>query len=834
MNNHLVITTLNELTFQINGEPVTGFSSRKAEALLVYLAVEKGIAHRRESLFTLLWPGMPETSARNNLRQVLYALRKILPEVTTTEDDDTVPLLLTDRQTVQINPAAALNLDVNQINQWLEVVQVHEHMNLAGCEDCLQLLEKVVSRYRGSFLANFYLEDSSEFEDWAEANREDYRRKALGALETLAEIVIQKGNYETAGTYAEGQLKIDPLRESAYRQLMELYSKSGQRAEALRTYQRCARILDIELGTTPSRETTALYEIISGEDLRGAAGTPREGFIRGYEIREHLGSGHTGMVYRAYQPVIHRDVAVKVIAPQFANHPDFIRRFEVEAQLIARLEHPYIVPLYDYWRDPSGAYLVMRWLKGGNLQDDLTRGPWMPEPAVQLIDQISAALSLAHRQGVVHCDIKPANILLDEESNAYLTDFGIAILTGPLGQLSHYMDFGVESNSSASLGYTSPEVARGLETSPLADVYSLGVVLFELLTAVHPFPGLEGEALIQKHLNAPLPSVLKLRAELPAEVDAVIQRATQKEPAKRFPDVEALAQAFRLAINPETTTPPEVPAMLLEVRNPYKGLRPFQEADSTDFFGRDQLIQCLLDRLTPPDDVTPGARFLAVVGPSGSGKSSVVKAGLIPAIRQGRIPGSERWFVVEMTPGSHPLEELEAALLHIAIQTPENLLMEMQSEARGLVRVLRKALPGVEDEVLLVIDQFEELFTLVDDEFERNHFLETLAAAVRDPHSPLRVLLTLRADFYDRPLQHIEFGALMQQATEVVLPLTPEELERAICGPAAQIGVQLEGALVARIIQELGDQPGELPLLEYALTELFERRDGRDTDHRRL
>jgi hypothetical protein len=253
-------------------------------------------------------------------------------------------------------------------------------------------------------------------------------------------------------------------------------------------------------------------------------------------------------------------------------------------------------------------------------------------------------------------------------------------------------------------------------------------------------------------------------------------------------------------------------------------LWPFEEVDSGDFYGREGLIQRLLGRLSSDDDITSGERFLAVVGPSGSGKSSVVKAGLIPAVRKGALSGSERWFLVEMTPGFHPLEELEIALLRIAIETPEGLLEQLQSDARGLLRVLKKAIPGVKDEVLLVIDQFEELYTLVADDGERNQFLQMLAASVNDPHSPLRVVLTLKADFYDQPLEHVEFGELIREATEVVQPLNPEELERAISGPAEQVGIHLEPGLVARIVQEVSDQPGALPPLQYALTESFEQR----------
>src|SRR5439155_1613087 len=148
--------------------------------------------------------------------------------------------------------------------------------------------------------------------------------------------------------------------------------------------------------------------------------------VRGYELREQVGVGDFGIVYRAYQPSVGREVAIKVIRPDLVNQPSFVRDFESEARLVAQLEHPHLVPLYDYWRDPEGAYLVMRWLRGGSLRQALERGPWNLEPASRLLAQVAAALGYAHRQGVVHRDVKPANVLLDEEGNAYLSDFGIA------------------------------------------------------------------------------------------------------------------------------------------------------------------------------------------------------------------------------------------------------------------------------------------------------------------------------------------------------------------------------------------------------------------------
>jgi hypothetical protein len=264
---------------------------------------------------------------------------------------------------------------------------------------------------------------------------------------------------------------------------------------------------------------------------------------------------------------------------------------------------------------------------------------------------------------------------------------------------------------------------------------------------------------------------------------------------------------------------------LTALENPYKGLRAFGEADAADFFGRAALTQQLLERLAAED---AEARFLAVVGPSGSGKSSVVRAGLLPALRRGGLPGSEQWFVIDMFPGAHPLEELEAALLRIAVNPPESLLGQLCEDERGLARAVKRVLPAdPATELVLVIDQFEELFTLTEDAAVRAQFVASLRAAVLDPHSRLRVVATLRADFYDRPLLYPEFGELMRERTEVILPLASEELEQAIVGPAARVGVTLEANLAAAIVKDVDEQPGALPLLQYALTELFERRTGR-------
>ena len=235
---------------------------------------------------------------------------------------------------------------------------------------------------------------------------------------------MAQADYAKGIAAATRLLNIDPLREETHRQMMDLLWRSGQRGKALEQFDTCQHLLRDELGIEPNPETVALAERIrAGEVLETPSVRPA---VRGYDLREQIGEGGFGTVFRAWQPVVNREVAVKVIRSEYANQPDFIRRFETEAQLVARLEHPHIVPLYDYWREPNGAYLVMRYLRGGSLRDRLRRGPLALKEAARLVEQLAGALAVAHRQGVIHRDLKPANLLLDEEGNAYLSDFGIA------------------------------------------------------------------------------------------------------------------------------------------------------------------------------------------------------------------------------------------------------------------------------------------------------------------------------------------------------------------------------------------------------------------------
>jgi WD40 repeat protein/serine/threonine protein kinase len=579
--------------------------------------------------------------------------------------------------------------------------------------------------------------------------------------------------------------------------------------------------------------------------------------LKGYELTERIGAGGFGAVYKAYQPLVKRDVAVKVILPNYTNNAEFVRRFEAEAQLVANLEHPYIVPLYDFWRDADGAFLVMRWLRGGSMQAVIRRGHWPLTDIPRVLDQITGALAVAHRNGVIHRDIKPENILLDEDHNAYLADFGIAKDLNRISDAAEFIEEAEEERLIGSPDFMSPEQIQMSPLTPQSDIYSLGVVLYMMLTGRKPFTGENISTVISKHLYEPFPHIQDIRPDLPDRLNQVIEKATQKQPTERYSDVITMSLAFRQAMvetdtadiayldaasfagvnlptsadNTELNTSPTMlpladqatQGLFLEPENPYKGLRAFQEADAADFFGRTEQVNALLDRLAEATDDAQ-ARFLSIVGASGSGKSSIVRAGIIPALRR-----DERWFVTDMTPSTHPIEELEAALLRVAVNPPASLIQQLTEDERGLARATKRVLPSGDDshtELVLFIDQFEEVFTLVESESERSQFLGLIQSAVTDPNSRLRIITTLRADFYDRPLMYPEFGGLVRECTEVVLPLSRNELLEAIVEPARSQGLTLEDGLSAAILTDVSEQPGILPMMQYALTELFERRQG--------
>jgi WD40 repeat protein/serine/threonine protein kinase len=762
----------------------------RQRTVLAHLILRASQAMDSDRLIEEVWGDEPPPAARSTLRGYVSHLRKALGHGRI-EHSPGGYILRAERSAID-----AVRFE--------ELVTQGRAILGADPAAAAQALDQALGLWRGPALGDLADQTSLLPEI---ARLEELR---LAALEDRIGAELELGRHRELVPELETLVAAHPFRERLWLHLVMALYRSGRQGDALAAFQRARGLLAEELGIDPSPDLRRLQERILRQDPSlEIAGEP----LRGYRLLEQVGAGSFGSVHRAFQPQVGREVAIKTIHPRFANDPEFIRRFEAEAQLVARLEHPHVVPLYDFWREPEGAYLVMRYLRGGSLRERLAQGALGPQEAARLLDQVALALLAAHRQGVVHRDVKPANILFDEEDNAYLSDFGIA-------KDVEVADVVPGGTPSPLAYYLSPEEVRGEPATPRTDIYSLGLVLYEILAGRHPFADAPPEEVLAKHLSAPVPSIEALRPDLPRGVDEVIAVATAKVPGDRFPDAQVMASTFRAALVPADGRTPGRPST--EVRNPYKGLRPFLEADAADYFGREALVAELVARLSEQGD---RSRFLAVVGPSGSGKSSLVLAGLLPALRAGAVAGSDRWFMLEMRPGIHPFEELASALMRIAVDDPADLIELLERGDLGLVSAVEKVLPSG-PELLLVIDQFEEVFTLVDDEDVRARFLGVVLTAATDPSSRVRVVCTLRADFYDRPLAYAGLADLMKSRTAAVTPLVPEEIQRAVVAPAEGVGLRTEPALAADIVADVATQPGALPLLQYALTELFEHRDG--------
>lgn len=253
-----------------------------------------------------------------------------------------------------------------------------------------------------------------------------------------------------------------------------------------------------------------------------------------YVIKRELGRGGMATVYLGHDPRFRRDVAVKVLPRQFTHDPMFRARFEREAQTIAALEHPAIVPVYDFGEDDGQPYLVMRYMPGGSLGERLEQGPIPLLETANILKRIAAALDLAHGQGVIHRDLKPGNILFDQYGEAFLADFGIAKMAEATAALTGSAIIGTPA-------YMSPEQVKGQKIDGRSDIYTLGVILFEMLTGQQPFAADTPIAVAFKHVNDPVPDIRTRKSDLNAGLQSAIDRAMAKEANGRYQTAGDLA-----------------------------------------------------------------------------------------------------------------------------------------------------------------------------------------------------------------------------------------------------------------------------------------------------
>jgi WD40 repeat protein/tRNA A-37 threonylcarbamoyl transferase component Bud32 len=571
---------------------------------------------------------------------------------------------------------------------------------------------------------------------------------------------------------------------------------------------------------------------------------PRVGTeLAGYRIESLLGWGGMSVVYLAEDLRLKRRVALKLLAASLAEDESFRKRFLRESELAASIDHPNIVPIFEAGTTEDLLFIAMRYVEGRDLKERLQRGRLDPADAIGILAQLASALDAAHARGLVHRDVKPSNVLLDTgarpdgSDHVYLADFGL------MKRVSEEAGIGDDGQLLGTIDYVAPEQIAGEEIDGRADVYSLGCVLYECLVGQPPFPEDSDIAIVFAHLESEPPAPSARRPELPVALDAVIARALAKEAEQRYPscrefaraalsvsvdeasrrlvDVASRAAAGRSDLSEveaelagkvidlqlvreqaQVLSGPDTPARVaIEGTCPFKGLASFEPVDADYFFGRERLVAELVARLV-------GAGFLGIIGPSGSGKSSVLRAGLLPALAEGVLPGSGGWRRLLLRPGERPMEELRRVLV---------------SGAKDPLAEALDTLPG-NGRLLLAVDQLEELFTACGSEAERAAFADTLARAAADPDGRAVVVVSLRADFYGRFSAYPGLAEILGANHVLVGPMQASELRRVVELPAGRVGLLVEPELADALVDDVEGEPGALPLLSTALLELWQKR----------
>jgi serine/threonine protein kinase len=258
-----------------------------------------------------------------------------------------------------------------------------------------------------------------------------------------------------------------------------------------------------------------------------------------YIIKSELGRGGMATVYLAFDPSFNREIAIKVLPREMLHDPQFRARFEREIKMAAGLEHPAIVPVYDVGEDEGQPYFVMRLMTGGSLSDMIEKGRLSLEETARIVSRIAQGLTYAHKKRVIHRDLKPDNILFDDNGDPFISDFGVARLAESSGSLTGSGVIGTPA-------YMSPEQAQGLELDSRSDIYGLGVIVYQMLSGRQPYSADTPMGVVIKHVTDPVPDILDMVPDLPLEVDLLIKRALAKDRNKRYETAVDLAKALNV------------------------------------------------------------------------------------------------------------------------------------------------------------------------------------------------------------------------------------------------------------------------------------------------
>ncbi|MFO0761250.1 MAG: SUMF1/EgtB/PvdO family nonheme iron enzyme [Byssovorax sp.] len=527
-----------------------------------------------------------------------------------------------------------------------------------------------------------------------------------------------------------------------------------------------------------------------------------------YRILRRLGDGTGGAVFLAEDMVLTRHVALKFVA---SLDTAARQRFLIEARAAARIQHPNVVAVYKADELDGHPYLVSEFARGKTLAE--LKLPLPHDKALAIGIDLARGLAAVHRSGVLHCDIKAANAVITDEG-AKLLDFGLAtLLARPSGEAGDEPGGG-EDAVAASDGVSgtpetlAPEIWRGDAPTRRSDVYALGALLYQLSAGQTPFADRPIREMLRAVQEEEAPPLGSRCPGIDPRLAEVVARCLLRDPAARYGSGDDVREALEeIARSPPGAPVPE--------GNPYRGLRSFDLDHRGLFFGRGAEIGAVVDRLRTES-------CLLVTGDSGVGKSSLCRAGVLPAVLDGALGPGRRYRARTLVPGRRPVAALSAALaLELETSAFDLRAWIMEDPARLTREVKRRIGDGG---LVLFLDQAEELVVLSErDEAER--FASALAFLTAQV-STFRLLATVRADFLSRFASLPALGDELPRALYFLRPLSPARLREVIVGPARATGVRFEPeSLVGTLVQTAAAAEGGLPLLQFALAELWRVRD---------
>jgi serine/threonine protein kinase/formylglycine-generating enzyme required for sulfatase activity len=567
-----------------------------------------------------------------------------------------------------------------------------------------------------------------------------------------------------------------------------------------------------------------------------------------YRLIQLVGRGGMGEVYLAHDEILDRNVAVKLISG-IDPDPAAKDRFMLEARAAARLQHPNVLTVYRVGELAGRPYLITEFIHGKTL-DEIDK-PLAWRRVLALGVGLARGLAAAHRRGVLHRDIKPSNAILTDDGEVKLLDFGLAKLLdggGPpatrrspglpppppsepaaapssrAGGSTLVSVPGADPGSGVSsderppltdagslLGtpdYMSPEIWRGEPATRRSDVYSLGALLFELCAGDPPHRDLPARTLPQLVQKRDAPLLTDVAPGVSPKLAAVVERCLRRDPAERYASGDELREALeQLELTSRSGSLPE--------GNPYRGLHTFEAEHRGLFFGRRAEIGTLLERLRVE-------AMVIVAGDSGVGKSSLCRAGVLPAVHDGALGGGRSWSVIRFVPGRSPLLSLGSALGPLLGMDESAVVRRVRAHPSALARTIRKRL-GDSAGLVLFVDQLEEVVTM-SDSGGAGLVAEALGQLAMGLPG-VRLLMTVRSDFLAPVAALPGLGDEIARALYFLKPMSPEGIREAITGPARVTGGRFESEGLVDTLVASTPAGGGLPLLQFALAELWEARD---------